>query len=52
MHPAPPVAVAIGALFVSSVVQCATDPELDLSVLVALVPLILALYGAGRFRSP
>ena len=39
---------AIGALFVSSVVQCATDPQLDLSVLVALVPLILALYGTGR----
>jgi hypothetical protein len=43
------VAVGIGALFVSSVVQCTTDPQLDISVLVALVPLILALYGTGRF---
>ncbi len=42
-------AVAIGALFVSAIVQCATDPQLQLDVLVALVPLILALYGTGRF---
>jgi signal transduction histidine kinase len=42
------VSLAIGCLFVSAVVQSFDDPNLNAGVIVALVPMIVALYGIGR----
>jgi signal transduction histidine kinase len=39
---------ALGCLLLSAVVQCFTDPNLNPPVMVALTPLILGLYFAGR----
>ena len=40
--------VGIGCLLGSATVQCLTDPNLQADVMVALVPMILGLYGVGR----
>jgi signal transduction histidine kinase len=38
----------LGCLLGSATVQCLTDPNLQADVMVALVPMILGLYGVGR----
>jgi hypothetical protein len=38
----------LGCLLGSAAVQCLTDPNLQADVMVALVPMILGLYGVGR----
>lgn len=38
----------LGCLLGSATVQCLTDPNLQAGVMVALVPMILGLYGVGR----
>jgi signal transduction histidine kinase len=40
--------IALGCLLLSAAVQCFTDPNLQPQVMVALTPLILGLYLAGR----
>jgi hypothetical protein len=40
--------LALASLLLSASVQCVTDPNLQGSVMVALTPLILGLYWAGR----
>jgi signal transduction histidine kinase len=40
--------IALGCLLLSATVQCFTDPNLNASVMVAMTPLIIGLYGAGR----
>jgi signal transduction histidine kinase len=43
-----PVSFAIACLVVSAAVQSVTDPNLDPSILVAMVPMTVALYSLGR----
>jgi signal transduction histidine kinase len=40
--------LALACLLFSAVLQCATDPNLQLDVMVALAPMIVGLYAAGR----
>jgi hypothetical protein len=44
----PLAAFALALLCLAAAVQCVTDPNLDPPTLVALVPMILGLYGVGR----
>jgi signal transduction histidine kinase len=44
----PVAALALALLLVGAAVQCVTDPNLDPPTMVALVPMILGLYGVGR----
>jgi hypothetical protein len=43
-----PVSFAIACLILSAAVQSVTDPNLDPSILVPMVPMTLGLYGIGR----
>jgi signal transduction histidine kinase len=43
-----PIALAMACLLVSGAVQCVSDPQLQPQVMIALTPILLALYAVGR----